>query len=234
MKELGELKWGDGRLLGWTLPVKASKNSPQLHFCGLYECLTSHGVFMLYLCLLHQHEGHTGTNKDSIIQQKRMWKHVTCWASLTAWILLSSAPPLASSSPSSLPCTSQFKKHSFTVHLPFPLSLSIIFSFCFLLFSSSLVALMHSHRPFIRADVLFIKASIVQPTPRHLRLLRSTSHSISPPPNTRSVPGGRCTHPDTLLLSYLSLTPWRSHSYSYFGDLLWDLTVQRNHTHTDR
>lgn len=90
------------------------------------------------------------------------------------------------SSPSSLQCTpSPFMKHSFTVHLPFPPFLSLFtsghFSFCFPLSSSSSVALMHSHRPFIHVDVLFIKASIIQPTPRHLRLLRSTSHSISTP-----------------------------------------------------
>lgn len=65
--------------------------------------------------------------------------------------------------------------------LYFSLSTSVHCSFCFLLSSASLVPLMHSHQPFIHVDVLFIKASIIQPTPRHLRSLRSTSHSIIPP-----------------------------------------------------
>lgn len=119
-----------------------------------------------------------------------------------------------------------FTKHSFIVHFPFPLFLPFFtsghFSFCFLLSSASLVALMHSHQPFIHVDVLFIKASIIQPTPRHLRSLRSTSHSIIPPlPPTHGVSLEAWTLPATLLLSSLSLSPWRSHSYSCFGTLLW-------------
>lgn len=123
---------------------------------------------------------------------------------------------------------SLFIKHFYIVHFPFAPSLftSGHFSFCFLFSSSSLVALMHSHHPFIHVDVLFIKASIIQPTPRHLRLLRSTSHSITPPP-THGLSLEAYTLPAPLPLSSLLLSPWRSYSYSYFSALLWNLTVQR-------
>lgn len=130
---------------------------------------------------------------------------------------------------------SLFTKHFYIGHFPFaPCSPSLSlftsghFSFCFL-FSSSLVALMHSHHPFIHVDVLFIKAGIIQPTPRHLRLLRSTSHSITPPlppTPTHGVSPEAYTLPAPLPRSLL-LSPWRSHSHSYFSALLWNLTVQR-------
>lgn len=119
---------------------------------------------------------------------------------------------------------------SFSLH-----SLSLFtsghFSFCFLFSSSYLVALMHSHHPFIHVDVLFIKAGIIQPTPRHLRLLRSTSHSITPPPPppTHGLSLEAYTLPAPLPLSSLLPSPWRSHSYSYFSALLCNLTLQRTY-----
>lgn len=79
----------------------------------------------------------------------------------------------------------------FSLHFFSHLAISLFFS----LSSSSMAGLMHSHHLFIHADVLFIKASIIQPTPQHLSLLRPTSHSFATllHPNTWYIPGGQYT-----------------------------------------
>lgn len=86
--------------------------------------------------------------------------------------------------------------------------------FVFSLSSSSMAELMHSHRPFIHGDVLFIKASIIQPTPGHLRLLRPISHSITPPPPTHGVSLEANALPVTLLFFPFFLSCL--HRFHYF------------------
>lgn len=113
-----------------------------------------------------------------------MWEYV--WASLTVWFLFSLSPPV-------LQCTSLFLKHFFIVHFPFTVSLlSHLANSLFVSSSSSLVALMHSHHPFIHADVLFIKAQhySTNPTASSFAPLHLPLHHPPPHHNTWSVPGG--------------------------------------------
>lgn len=107
--------------------------------------------------------------------------------------------------------------------LLFPSSSSLLFSsischlsFLFSFSSSSMPGLMHSHHPFIH-NVLFIKAGIIQPTPRHLSLLRPTSHPL--PPSSTSTHGTSLKAnalPVACLFSFLLSCLCRSHSRSLF------------------
>lgn len=183
----------------------------------------THSVFILYLCQLHQHEDHTGTNKDHY-SGKMLVK--TCHMPEYPWQFESYSPSLPH-------CLLVFMKHSFTVHLPFPLSLSFHIWPCVFLFPPLLFLFgrFNAFTPPLHSCACFIHQSqhyLTNPTASSFAPLHLPLHH---PPPTHGLSLEACTLPDTLLLSSLWLSPWRSHSYSYVGDLLWDLIVQGIHTY---
>lgn len=132
---------------------------------------------------------------------------------LTSLLPLPRLPP---SSPTFLPFFPISPSPSISIYketLPAPLLPSSLISVLHLAFfslsclppSSMPAAIMHAHHPFIHADVLFIKASIIQPTPWHLSSLRPRSHPPSPPPppSTHGTSPEASTLPVAPLFSFL-------------------------------
>lgn len=164
----------------------------------------------------------------TIIQEKCMWKHVTCLSifdSLNLTLLLS-------------PTVFSFSSCRFLWNTPLlficpSLSLSFHIWPCLFLFPPLLFLFgrFNAFTPPLHSCGCFIHQSqhyLTNPTASSFAPLHLPLHH---PPWTHGLSLEACTLPDTLLLSSLWLSPWRSHSYSYFGDLLWDLIVQRIHTY---
>lgn len=159
-----------------------------------------------------------------------MWKYV--WASLTESDSCSpSLLPcllLFQSSPS-LQCTSLFPKTllycSFSLHC---LSLHIwpiLFLFPPLLF---LFGRFNAFTPPLHSCGCFIhQSTALFNQPHGIFVCSAPPPTPSPPTITHGLSLEACTLPAILPPSSFLPRPWRSHSYSYFGALLWNLIVQR-------
>lgn len=127
---------------------------------------------------------------------------------------------------------SLFIKHFYIVHFPFAPSLhpSLFTSghFSFFLF---LFGRFNAFTPPLHSCGCFIHQSrhySTNPTASSFAPLHLPLHHPPPSP-THGLSLEAYTLPAPLPLSSLLLSPWRSHSYSYFSALLWNLTVQQTH-----